>query len=237
MEQLEKFVQVVHESLTLLSSAAPVNNSGPRSPYIQALSPAQTDYIRPLMRRRTQSTTSRDCPSSFENILKLAQSSLAQNGIVPCGQGEMIDGPPGMQEQEIDSTADIINAGRSITSLDESRACALVDVFASDALTMYPCVNIESVRQDLAALYRLELSSTSPTLRSIDIEILKAVLAVGASSKVASDSALARSLVSDLLWSVEGAFSEDILSIEDVVMSSLMVRYAPYSLKLSSRLP
>ncbi|KAB5580256.1 hypothetical protein GE09DRAFT_1212710 [Coniochaeta sp. 2T2.1] len=227
VHELERFVQLVHGAISQLSSVVSVNSSGPRSSCSQALSSLQTEHVQPSRRRRILSIANRNSASSFENILKLAQSSLAQNGIVPGGEAVMIDEPQYMREQETesDSTADLIQAGRSITSLGESRACALVDSFASDALTMYPCVDIDSVRQNLAELYRLNPFSTSPNLRFIEIDVLKAILAIGASSKVSNNPGLARSLVSDLMWSVEGAFRDDVVSIEDVLMACLMCIY------------
>lgn len=174
------------------------------------------------MRRRTLSTVNRDCPSSFENILKLAQSTLAQNGIVS-GTEALVDEEYEMSEQESDSTAELLHAARPIISLEETRARALVDAFASNALVMYPCVDIELVKRNLSAVYRPD-SSLARDLRIIDIEVLKAVLAIGSSSgDLHGDTALAHSLVFSLAWSVESAFNQDLVSEEDVVMACLMV--------------
>ena len=135
------------------------------------------------------------------------------------------------EDADFDSVAVLLEAGQSITILEDGVAHALLDAAASESLAMYPCLDLRSVRGHLDTL--LDLANHSPqqatsALRLIDIEILKVVLLVGASSNASSamfdNDVAARMLQSSITWTVEDTLLHDVVSVEDVILSCLMVR-------------
>ena len=128
---------------------------------------------------------------------------------------------------EADAPAALVQAGHPILVLGESTANSLVNTFASHVCIMYPCVEMAVVRSNLTQLFRLKSNSdrgAASALRLIDIEILKAILIVGASAKSSEPSTVALALEQSLQWTVESVCSQDLVGIEDVIMSCLMVR-------------
>ena len=162
---------------------------------------------------------------------------------MPGSDGGLARATPAATEEDadFDSVAVLLEAGQSITVLEEGVAHALLDAAASDSLAMYPCIEVRSVRDHLDTL--LDLANHSPqratsALRLIDIEILKMVLLVGASSNansaICDNDVVTRMLQSSISWSVESTLLHDVVSVEDVVLSCLMVRaptYLPRSCK------
>jgi sulfur transfer complex TusBCD TusB component (DsrH family) len=165
------------------------------------------------------------------------------HGLVPGSDGGLAHASPAATEEDadFDSVAVLLEAGQSITVLEEGVAHALLDAAASDSLAMYPCLEVPSVRGHLDFL--LGLANHSPqqaasALRLIDIEILKVVLLVGASSNaspaISDNDVVARMLQSSIAWTVESTLLHDVVSVEDVILSCLMVRpptYLPRSCK------
>lgn len=231
LEELELFVQFVQSGLSQLSPATGSNACDPPVVAVQELCKTRVENLRPVLRRRTTSTTNRECPSSFEHILKLAQRRLEETGLPP-DRGEELSGTAITEDSDNESASELLRTGRFVVSLDHVRVNALLDAFASEALIYYPCVDLANVRRTLELLRQLGASSngssTPSTLRAIDIEILKIVLAVGASSKTINDLDLAHSLETSLAWSVDGSFNQDLVSLEDVIMSCLIVRNPPF---------
>lgn len=184
-----------------------------------------------LMRRRLSSTVASASPSSSETSLKLAQSSLADNGIIPSINEEVFSvTSSAVSTEEEDSAAALVQACRPILALGESTAHSLVDTFASHVCVMYPCVDMTTIRGSLTHTYDLKSSSgrgATSALRLIDIEILKAVMTVGASAKYTELSNLAQTLEQSLLWTADSICSQELMWIEDIIMSWLMVRLLP----------
>ena len=152
---------------------------------------------------------------------------------MPGSDGGLARATPAATEEDadFDSVAVLLEAGQSITVLEEGVAHALLDAAASDSLAMYPCIEVRSVRDHLDTL--LDLANHSPqratsALRLIDIEILKMVLLVGASSNansaICDNDVVTRMLQSSISWSVESTLLHDVVSVEDVILSCLMVR-------------
>lgn len=179
------------------------------------------------MRRRHSSTTISTSPSSFETMLKFAQSSLADNGIISSINEDVFSVTSCVDTtSEEESAAALVYACHPVLALDESTAHSLVDSFVSHVSVMYPCVDMLIIRENLAHLYDIKSSSDkriAPALRLIDIEILKAVLIVGGSATSSESSNLAQTLEQNLLWTVESVYSQESVEIEDVIMSCLMV--------------
>lgn len=162
---------------------------------------------------------------------------MDDHGLVPGSDGGLAHAPLSATEEDadFDSVAVLLEAGQSITVLEEGVAHALLDAAASDSLAMYPCLEVPSVRGHLDTL--LGLANHSPqqatsALRLIDIEILKVVLLVGASSNaspaISDNDVVARMLQSSIAWTVESTLLHDVVSVEDVILSCLMVRPPTY---------
>jgi hypothetical protein len=124
----------------------------------------------------------------------------------------------------------LVHSGCPILALGESTAHSLLDAFASHVGVMYPCVDMATVRGNPTHLYHLESSSgrdATSALRLIDVEIIKAVMTVGAAAKSSEPSTLVQTLEQSLLWTVESVCSHELMGIEDVIMSCLMVGLLP----------
>jgi hypothetical protein len=166
------------------------------------------------------------------------------HGLVPGSDGGLAHASPAAtaEEADFDSAAVLLEAGQPITDLEEGVAHGLLDAAASDSLAMYPCLEVRSVRGHLDNL--LDLANHSPqqatsALRLIDIEILKVVLLVGASSNASSamfdNEVVARTLQSSIAWTVESTLLQDDVSLEDVTLSCLMVRLPTHLSKICKK--
>lgn len=239
LQDLERFVQSVQDGLSQLATVGSIRQGGPGGTgesQRMLSSPMSTDLLstknlRLAMRLRLSSTATRTSPSSFETMLKLAQSSLVDNGIISSTNEEVfsLTSCPATTAEE-DSAAALVHAGQPILALGESTAHSLVDAFASHICAIYPCVDMATIRGNLTHLYRLKSTSSrgaTSALRLIDIEILKAVMMVGAFVKSSEPSILAQNLEQGLLWTVESICNHVLVGVEDVIMSCLMVRLLP----------
>lgn len=210
-------MQLVQDGLSQLDPTC-ANSSGP-----------QQTSGRALNGRRTSSNRPRPCPSSFENILGWAQSSLTNAGIAPERDEEVLSVSTAAQDDwEEDAQASWSLAVRNVLSLPRSTTQALLDLAASEVICMYPCVEMDTIRQNLDNLY--DTLSDPPSrhgseapLTLMDVEILKAVLLVGACASQACDVGLVDFLESSVLWSVSTFFSQDAVSEEDLIMMCLFV--------------
>ncbi|EXJ71809.1 uncharacterized protein A1O5_05619 [Cladophialophora psammophila CBS 110553] len=234
LQDLERFVQSVQDGLSQLKSVGSNRSGGAGDPQGILSSPMTTEISatrdpRLSMRRRQSSTVTRASPSSFESMLKLAQSSLTDNGTIPSINEEVFSVTScEAATAEEDSIGALVHAGHPILALGESTANSLVDTFASHVGVMYPCVDMATIRRNLTHLYHLISSSgrgSTANLRLIDIEILKAVMMVGAAAKSSEPSSLAETLEQSLLWTAQSVCSQESVEIEDVVMSCLMCIY------------
>lgn len=232
LNELERFLQVVESGLAQLKPTSPLAHTSP---------PQQSNpSIRHYRHRRT-SAAPRPGTANFEIMLQLALSNLDANGITPGSDEQVLDVNTAIddddtshenhgdnEEAEADPHTILFQAGIFITSImTETTAHMLLDTFACDAWTMYPCVDIEFVRQNLTALYRLAsappLPKQMPNMSVTDIEIIKAVLLVAATCKGSSENNLVALLESSLIWSVESVFIQDAVSREDLIMACLLV--------------
>ncbi|PIA91433.1 hypothetical protein CB0940_09415 [Cercospora beticola] len=211
LDELEKFVQLVQGGLTAVASCA--------SPL-----PASN---RALNGRRVSSNRPRPCPSSFENILGWAQSSLTSAGIAPGSDEEVLSvSTPAQEDLEGGSYPEWSHAVRAIISLPQTTTQALLDLVASDVICMYPCVSIPEISLNLLTLYHT--ASAPPRqddeapLSLMDVEIIKACLLVGACARQSDDDGLVALLESSIQWSVETVFGQDAVSVEDLVMTCLL---------------
>jgi len=239
LRDLEQFIDVVSTGLARLVPTRPSTNDDAAWANLPTPSQSTTGAnLRSPISRRTVTHGQRYCPTSFENILTWARTSLVDDhGLVPGSDGGLAHASPAATEEDadFDSVAVLLEAGQSITVLEEGVAHALLDAAASDSLAMYPCLEVPSVRGHLDVL--LGLANHSPqqaasALRLIDIEILKVVLLVGASSNaspaISDNDVVARMLQSSIAWTVESTLLHDVVSVEDVILSCLMVRPPTY---------
>lgn len=245
LRELEHFVEVVSTGLTrLVPTQSTTANDDATCANLPTPSQSSTNAnLRSPMRRCTVTHGQRYCVTSFENILTWARTSLVDDhGLVPGSDEALYRATPAAVEEETDSDsiATLLEAGQSITLLEEGVAHALIDAAASDSLVMYPCLELRSVREHLDTLLALANDSQQQTtlaLRLIDIEILKMVLLVGASSNASSaisgNDAVAWTLQSSIAWTVESALLHDVISVEDVMLSCLMVGRPDYPCKSS----
>ena len=235
LQDLERFVHSVQDGLSQLTSLASIHPPSDTGKAQRKLSNAMpTDHSGkenpPLsMPRRPSSSATHGSSSSFETMLKLAQSTLADNSFIPSINEEVFRvTSSAAATPKADSPAALVRAGHSILALGEPTAKSLLDTFASHICIMYPCVDMAVMQTNLAHLHRLESSSgpgATPALRLIDIEILKAVMTVGASANSSEPSVLVQILEQSLLWPVENVGIQEFVGIDDVIMSCLMVSF------------
>ncbi|KAI5363236.1 hypothetical protein Slin14017_G069170 [Septoria linicola] len=188
-------------------------------------------YLQPVTRlssslngRRLSSNRPRPCPSSSENILGWAQSSLTSAGIAQESDEEVLSvSPPAQEDFEGDLYPDWSNAVQAILSLPQTTTQALLDLVSSDVLCMYPCVDISTIEQNLMTVYRnLQSHDNRTYLSLVDTEIVKACLLVGACAQQSDEDGLVALLETSICWSVETIFSQDSVNLEDLTMTCLL---------------
>ncbi|KAK5686542.1 hypothetical protein LTS10_002662 [Elasticomyces elasticus] len=230
LHDLNRLVRSVQDELSQLTSTSTQRPSEAVEPQRMPPSPTPTEmgatrHLRLSRRRRQSSLSPKASQSSSETMLKLAQSSLVDNGTIPSIDAGAFSVTPPSEDAAADTAAMIVQAGRSILALGYQTAHSLVDTYVANVCVMYPCVDITTIRSNLTSLYHLASTharAAALSLGLVDVEILKAVLAVGACAKLAQPSPLAQTLQQSLLWNVESVYCQDEADIEDVVMSCLM---------------
>ena len=121
-------------------------------------------------------------------------------------------------------------AAEPIVNLSYDEAVLYLDLFIAEVLCMYPLICHVDLRAKLDTLFETfqqQNSALSRThhLTSMDIEHLKVVLAIGASSREKDDSLLGQHLESYLLWHLESCFDQGDPGLDDIMMAILMVSW------------
>lgn len=144
-------MQTVQDGLAKLASSPQGDDDEPK---VEASDPSPIEatvaaFSRPEARLCADSPIRPPATSSFETMLRMSQSSLAEKGITANATENVVCTTPVIESSNTDSAAAVLEAGHSILAIDQATMSALLDTITSDALIIYPCVNILAVRNAL----------------------------------------------------------------------------------------
>ena len=136
---------------------------------------------------------------------------------------------PALVETAPSANVSTVPAARVVLDLGYDVVLQLVATFSHEVYHMYPCINLEFARHKMDALFNQSSpSSTGETkqldMDLVDIEIAKVVLAVSMLIQSEGQHQLCSNLEDYLIWNVDVNMKQDTVQIEDIIMSTLMVR-------------
>jgi hypothetical protein len=127
---------------------------------------------------------------------------------------------------------DLEAIGETIRDLGHDQASSALSSFIENIYTVYPCVEPSSLWNHLREIFRDEINSEDISLpetmvTTIDIDVLKAALAISFLVNNRKDRTLARYLLRHLHWSVEKMLVGNGPALEDAIMALLLVSRLP----------
>ena len=150
------------------------------------------------------------------------------------------DGPYSVASDGLKSADTLINllqTARPILELGHEKVSQILTLFKDEVYPLYPCISLELGYKAVNSVFSLwKDGSYESTLNVdiIDVEIIKAIVAITLLLKEDTKNILASDLESQLVWSVDSCFDQVKPQIEDIVMASLLVSYLAHSQKLIS---
>lgn len=135
---------------------------------------------------------------------------------------------------------DLLRAAEPIIHLGQTEALRYLAVFKDHVYSAYPCINLDVATERLTALYsaRAPLGGGNKPqdlgLDIIDVELMKATLAIAMMLDGEHDTPLCRELDAHLLWNTDFTMNEEHAQVEDVIMATLLVSASPSSMSFSS---
>ena len=177
-------------------------------------------------------------PVSFVNTLNIAKTVLEANGVISLPSE--IDEDCEVNEPIIDQDhicpvlSEVVQSSQPILRLGYDRTMELLAVFESEINIAYPCVVFEAVKKNLDQLFNTASASSSNQntshkdnyheLTLIDVDILKAIMAISLLNQGEDENTLAADLEDHLTWSVATHMSLERPEIGDVIMAVLLVQ-------------
>lgn len=135
---------------------------------------------------------------------------------------------------------DLLRAAEPIIHLGQAEALRYLAVFKDHVYSAYPCINLDVATKRLTALYSARAppgggnQSQDLGLDIIDVELMKATLAIAMMLDGEHDAPLCRELDAHLLWNTDFTMNEEHAQVEDVIMATLLVGASPSSMSFSS---
>lgn len=126
----------------------------------------------------------------------------------------------------------LLQAARPILQLGYEKVNQLHTVFMQEIYPFHPCIRLALAQNIVDTVFSLLARgpySATYDLDIIDVEIMKAVVAIALLVEGDTQSALASDLQSHLLWSVDSCYDQEHPQIEDIIMATLLVGRASFS--------
>ncbi|KAL4874501.1 cytochrome P450 [Aspergillus karnatakaensis] len=122
----------------------------------------------------------------------------------------------------------LLQAAQPLLELGHNRVSTLVSIFINEIYPLYPCINLELALPKVDALFRLLSQSQgddATNIDLIDVEIMKATVAITQVSRGEIQNTLSQDLESHLVWNVNSTLVQEEAQLEDIIMAALMCIY------------
>lgn len=188
----------------------------------------------PRPRRRKPSFPQPGPPrSTLNDTLDLARSRLDPTGALPWGTAIAEESDDTINEMTSQTVpVEVLSAAQPILSLGFERIMELTNLYEAEVHVVHPCMDIHTFRNTVTHLCELSPLATprsSPQERQgyklghIDVEIVKAVMAIAQALDVPSSRAAEPAFSEMINWSLDTVQMKDKMEIEDLVMAMLQV--------------
>lgn len=177
-------------------------------------------------------------PTDFEYILNLASDILKEKGksfALPSRASDCA--VTKYPSRPINILIAMLQAARPLLELGHDKVTRLLSTFLSEVYPLYPCINMQLAQTKVDALFELITpisTDTASQIEGIDIEIMKAVIAVVMLVRGETESPLPSDLESHIVWNVNSILDQEQPQIEDIIMATLLVRFLIYAVPKSS---
>lgn len=168
-------------------------------------------------------------PAEFMASLHLAERMLKKRGLqlkLDTGGNSTAaaDTPP----RPIATVINMLQGAQAVIELGYEKVNKLIRIFMSEVYPLYPCIDLDSIQEKVNSLFHLLSNFGGRTVAEvdvdiIDIDIIKATVAVAQCVGGEMQSSLACGLESKLLWSLQSTLDQERSRIEDVAMATLVV--------------
>ncbi|KUL87648.1 hypothetical protein ZTR_05818 [Talaromyces verruculosus] len=131
--------------------------------------------------------------------------------------GDQIDSP--------DALIALLEAARPILQLGYEKITHLHTVFKQEIYPLHPCIRLQLSQDIIDTLFSLLARgpySATYDLDVIDVEIMKAVVAIALMAEGDTQVPLASDLESHLSWSVDSCYDQEHPQVEDIIMATLL---------------
>ncbi|KAL4878054.1 hypothetical protein BJY04DRAFT_221410 [Aspergillus karnatakaensis] len=124
----------------------------------------------------------------------------------------------------------MLQGAQAVIDVGYESISQLIRTFISEVYPLYPCIDLERIQIKVNSLFDLLSNFGGRTtadvdLDIIDIEIMKATVAVAQCVSGETQSSLACDLESKLSWSVQSTLDQEHCGIEDIAMATLVSIY------------
>lgn len=168
-------------------------------------------------------------PTDFRNTLDYTRHPLKVGGS-PSQPDFHNRSHPSLAGDKVNSSTDalitLLQAARPVLQLGYEKINQLHTVFMQEVYPLYPCIRVHLTRDIIDTVFFLLARgpySATYDLDVIDIEIMKAIVAIALLAQGDNQTPLASDLEGHLLWSVDSCHDQEHPQIEDIVMATLLV--------------
>lgn len=168
-------------------------------------------------------------PTNFVDSLNLARSVLEERGILStsdCNQ----DHQPTITDssQPTDATIVVLQSARPVLDVGHEKVRQYITSFIREVYPIYPCIDAELAIKEVDALFAMASPAAQHRIGEIevdliDVDIMKAVLAISMLTQGNDQCSLSSDLEGQLLWSVDGSINQERPQIEDITVATLLV--------------
>ncbi|OQE14443.1 hypothetical protein PENFLA_c038G03770 [Penicillium flavigenum] len=167
--------------------------------------------------------------TDLRHNLNLARDAMKAKGLPSPLRSQ--DGPysvAGDGLKSADTLIKLLQTARPVMELGHEKVTQVFTIFKDEVYPLYPCISLELGYKAVNAVFSLwKDGSYEVTLNVdiIDVEIMKAVVAIALLLKGDTENTLASDLESQLVWSVDSCFDQVKPQVEDIVMATLLSIY------------
>ncbi|SPO03693.1 uncharacterized protein DNG_06376 [Cephalotrichum gorgonifer] len=192
----------------------------------------------PSLKRRRDSqvsvnVTTKTYLTSFVHSLDMAKSVLEETGVLDPTATTHSDADESPVDEAIEAdeaATTALDTARPVRDLGAESAAKYFASFRDLVYPVFPCVYMEAAKMTLDAIFERsppsqQAQGSDEGVDLIDIEICKAVLAIGMVVKDGVHSSIGSDLEANLIWNMNSVFERDQAQVEDVVMGTLLAIY------------
>lgn len=168
-------------------------------------------------------------PTDFRHNLSLTRDAISAKGLPSPLHSQY--GPHFVARDALKSPDTLINlmqAARPVLELGHEKVTQVFTIFKDEVYPLYPCISLELGYEAVNGVFSfLKDASYGVTLNVdiIDVEIMKAVVAIVLLVRGDTENSLASDLEAQLVWGVDSCFDQVKPQVEDIVIATLLVSY------------